>query len=131
MNVLLSHALADAANMRFVFVSGHCIPTKPFAHVYDALMNHDVSHFSAMDMLSGNDQGLRRTLHASAGGLLQPNDSAKGAHGLLEPTRASWASHAQGGRSHTPPHSRIDQPRSGASSTGATRRCVRTPSRAT
>ena len=66
MNALLAHALADAANAKFVFLSGHCVPLKPFSHVYDALLSDDCSHFSAMDMLSANDQGLRRTLLTAA-----------------------------------------------------------------
>ena len=45
MNALLRHALAESDARKFVFVSGHCLPVKPFSFVYDALMADDSAHF--------------------------------------------------------------------------------------
>lgn len=37
-NKLLEHALKDNANQHFIFVSGACIPLKPFKHIYNNLI---------------------------------------------------------------------------------------------
>ena len=66
MNALLTAALRDQRNQRFVFVSGHCLPVKPFRLVYDALVRDDgASRFSHMTDLSPTDLSHVRTLLAA------------------------------------------------------------------
>ena len=81
MNTLLRHALTDTCNTKFVFLSGHCIPIKPFAHVHSVLTSTDHCHFSAMD-IDQNDRELKRALllaasAGAAGSLLPPGCAAK------------------------------------------------------
>ncbi len=57
---LLRHALRDPANRKFVFLSGACIPVKPFWLVYEQLLSDDRAHFSQMDMSTTSDAGIRR-----------------------------------------------------------------------
>jgi hypothetical protein len=61
-NQLLQAALRDDGNRKFVFVSGACIPIKPFRVCCEALLRDDRAHFSEMADLTANDRGLQRMI---------------------------------------------------------------------
>jgi len=48
MNMLLAQALDDEDNEKFVFLSGACVPIKPFEYVYGKLLSNDDCYFSEM-----------------------------------------------------------------------------------
>ena len=61
-NRLLQAALHDVENRKFVFVSGACIPIKPFRICCDCLLRDDRALFSEMTDLTGNDRDLQRKI---------------------------------------------------------------------
>ena len=48
-NALLRAALRDPSNCAFAFVSGACVPVKPFSHVHSLVVDGGRSRFSCMD----------------------------------------------------------------------------------
>lgn len=76
---LLATALCEPENTIFVFVSGACIPVKPFGQVHTALVADKASRFSAM-FLDERDAELHAKLvckgaHATPG--IRPSEALK------------------------------------------------------
>ena len=54
---LLSTALQDTRNAKFVLCSGSCVPLKPWSVVYHALTCDDVAHFASFSEPYGRYAG--------------------------------------------------------------------------
>ena len=65
MRTLLRAALQDPANRKFVFVSGACVPVKPFSFAYASITGTDSCRFSAMVDLGNDDREQQRKLIAA------------------------------------------------------------------
>jgi len=70
MNVLLEEAYKDPENESMIFLSGHCIPFKPFDHIYSSL-NSNKSYFNVCGQSSQNEARCENALKCISRDMLQ------------------------------------------------------------